>query len=110
MRKTWLDRYEPTSCLSTRLQALIDEALSAKTRTSHLPDVSPNSLSLDRSFATKKQAKALSELANSEIKHLRAHLQAKASDEKQHSTSQSSRTKFETQSSPKRRGLALALD
>ena len=86
-----LDRYEPTSCLLTRLQALIDKALCAKTRTSDVPDASLHSLSFDRSFAIKKRTKALSELANCEIKHLRAHLQAKASRKKQHSTSQSAR-------------------
>jgi len=81
-----------TSCLSTQLQALIDQALCVKARMSDLLDVSPKSLSSDRSFAAKKRAKALSELANSEIKRLRANLQAKASDKKQHSTSQSSKS------------------
>jgi len=64
-----LDRSEPTSCLLTRLQALIDKALRAKTR-ERLPDASLHSLSFDRSFANKKRAKALSELANSEIKRI----------------------------------------
>jgi len=75
-----------------------------------LLDVSPKSLSFDRSLVTKKRAKAQSELVNSEIKHLRAHLQAKASDKKQHSMSQSSKTEIETQSLLKILGLVLAFD